>query len=78
MYERLVRYYNRQTNMKCLCKTFADRAKQLHFVNAYLEAQILPKKDPKFAIEDISKSPVLLYTKTANSTIELKEYLSSY
>ena len=30
LYERQVRYYKRQTtNMKSLCKTFADRAKQL-------------------------------------------------
>ena len=78
MYERLVRYYKRQTtNMKVLCKTFADRANQLHFVNTYLDAHITSTPTTNFSIETISKTPVLLNTKTASSAIELKEYLSS-
>ena len=78
MYERLVRYYKRQTtNMKALCKTFADRASQLHFTNTYLEARIPSIPAPKISIATISKTPVLLNTKTASSAIELKEYLSS-
>ena len=37
LYERLVKYYKQQSsNMKNLCKTFADRAAQLQFVNTYL------------------------------------------
>ena len=37
LYERLVKCYKQQSsNMRNLCKTFADRAAQLQFVNAYL------------------------------------------
>lgn len=38
LYERQVRYYKHQTtNNKSLCKTYADRAQQLYFVNTYLQ-----------------------------------------
>ena len=37
LYECLVKYYKQQSsNMKNLCKTFADRAAQLQFVNTHL------------------------------------------
>lgn len=43
MYERMVKYYKQQTtNMKSLCKTFADRAAQLHFVQTYLATRCGP------------------------------------
>ena len=78
MYERLVCYYKRQTtNMKTLCKTFADRASQLHFTNTYLEARVPLTPVQRFSITTISKTLVLLNTKTASSAVELKEYLSS-
>ena len=39
MYERLMHYYKRlTTNMKALCKTFADPASQVHFIDTYLES----------------------------------------
>ena len=37
LYERQVRYYKRQTTNKSLCKTYADHAQQLYFVNTYLQ-----------------------------------------
>ena len=38
MYKRQIKYYKGQTtNQKTLCKTFADRAVQLHFVQTFLE-----------------------------------------
>ena len=38
VYERQVKYYKRQTtNMRSLCKTFADRAAQLQFVQVNLD-----------------------------------------
>ena len=60
------------TNMKTLCKMFADRASQLHFTNTYLEARVPLTPAQRFSITTISKTPVLLNTKTASSAVELR------
>ena len=44
LYERLVKFYKHQTtNMKSMCKTFSDRAHQLHFAESYLELHEEPQ-----------------------------------
>ena len=63
------------TNMKTV-RPFTDHANQLHFVNTYLKAHVPSSKGTKSAINVISKNPVLLLAKTADSAVEL-EYLSS-
>ena len=76
MYERQVRYYKRQTtNNKSLCKTYADRAQQLYFVNTYLQANSSICDASKYNIDHISEPPILLCAKTASDAVELKEYL---
>ena len=41
VYECLVKFYKQQTtNMKLLCKTFADTAQQLRFVDMYIETHL--------------------------------------
>ena len=41
LYERQVKYYKQQTsNMKSLCKTFADRACQLQFMMTFLSTHL--------------------------------------
>ena len=78
LYERQVRYYKRQTtNNKSLCKTYTDRAQQLCFVNAYLQANSSICESSKYTLDQISEPPVLLRAKTASDAIELKEYILS-
>ena len=62
--------------MKSLCKTLADRAQELQFVNLYLESHnFLCESQYKFDIEVIAKAPVLLQAKTEDIGIAL-EFLS--
>ena len=78
VYERLVRFYKQQTtNMKSLCKTFADRAQQLQVVSTYLESHCEQSTSHhNFSLELIAKPPVLLQAKTEETGIALKEFLS--
>ena len=63
------------TNNKSLCKTYADRAQQLYFVNTYLRTNSSTCDASNYTIEQISEPPILLCAKTASDAIELKEYL---
>ena len=78
VYERLVKFYKNQTsNMKQLCKTFANRANQLRFVNIYLETHSGTKTENEdFSLEQLS-SEYILESKTEESGIKLKEFLST-
>ena len=60
--ERLVRFYKQQTtNMKLLCKTFADRAQQLQFVSTYLERHCEQSTSRhNCGLELIANPPILL------------------
>ena len=80
MYERQVKYYKRQTtNMKTLCKTFADRAAQLHFVQTYLDCNTPPIPDSLEvpSLRDIASPPILLQAKSVEEATRLKQFLSS-
>jgi len=78
LYEHQVHYYKCQTtNNKSLCKTYTDRVQQLHFVNAYLQANSSICESSKYTLDQISEPPVLLCAKTASDAVELKEYILS-
>lgn len=80
VFERLVRVYKQQTtNMRFLCKTFADRAQQLHCI-----LQVFTWKHANsttsakaFDIQNLTTPPILLHTKTEERGMELKEFLSA-
>lgn len=78
LYERLVKFYKHQTtNMKAMCKTFSDRAHQLHFVQAYLEVHgEYNTANEEYKLEELKQEPVLLCAKTIPQAIALKEYLA--
>ena len=62
------------TNM---CKTFSDRAHQLHFVQAYLEVHGEHNTaNEEYKLEELKQEPVLLCAKTIPQAIALKEYLA--
>ena len=79
MYERQVKFYKQQsTNMRSLCKTFADRAAQLHFTKSYLETHCNEPEESKFDILTISQKPVLLQAKSHEEGVQLKEYIGKH
>ena len=81
MYERQVKYYKRQTtNMKTLCKTLADRAAQLQFVQSYLDCNIPPARD-RFEVpssSDIAIPPVLLQARSMEDATSLPRVAQTY
>lgn len=78
LYERQVKYYKQQTsNMKSLCKTFADRASQLHFVTTFQATHPSALQECTFNLEQISQQPVFLSASSFEAAINLKEYLTS-
>ena len=80
LYERLVKYYkNQTTNKKNMCKTFSDRASQLHFIETYLHTHSDPLESTveRFQMVDIEKEPIFLRAKSAKDAADLKEYLAS-
>ena len=80
MYERLVSFYKQQTtNQKNLCKTFADRAAQLAFVDEYLELHPLSSSLESSAFSSLSADvdPVVLAERTVDSALALKEYIAA-
>ena len=78
VYEHLVIFYKQQTtNMKSLCKTFADRAQQLRFVDMYIETHTpLDTRRVEFNLEELEKG-IILQTKTEQKGMEMKDFLSS-
>lgn len=75
LYERLVKYYKQQSsNMKKLCKTFADRAAQLQFVNMYLQTNDLDH-DPSQANNIDLQSAILLSVSSVDAALKLKSTL---
>ena len=78
VYERLVKFYKQQTtNMKSLCKTFADRAQQLRFVDMYIETRTpLDTRGVEFNLEELEKG-IILQAKTEQKGMEMKDFLSS-
>ncbi len=78
LYERQVKYYKQQTsNMKALCKTFTDRASQLHFVKTFLATHPDPPRVPAYDLVKLSKPPVFLSSSSVQAAINLKEFLAS-
>ena len=78
LYERQVKYYKQQTsNMKSLCKTFADRAYQLQFVTTFLSTHPGPAIEATHNLLEISKPPVFLSASSVDAAITLKEFLAS-
>ena len=78
VYERLVKFYKQQTtNMRSLCKTFADRAQQLRFVDMYIETHApLNAEKVDFNLQEHEKL-MILHTKTEQKGMELKDFLTS-
>ena len=79
VYERQVKYYKRQTtNMRSLCKTFADRAAQLQFVQVNLDTKFAhcQSGSSQFNMERITEKPVLLQSSSYETALELKEFLN--
>ena len=78
MYERKVKYYKQQTtNMKSMCKTFADREAQLHFTGVFLSTNCLPSDTQKFCLSSLKKEPILLKASSVDEAISLKEFIES-
>ena len=76
VYERLVKYYKGQTsNMKQLCKTFADRACQLRFVETYLETRSPANRDLEEVSTDLS-SASFLEAKTEKQAMAMKDEIA--
>ena len=76
MYERFVKFYKLQsTNQKSLCKTFADRACQLQFVDHCIQLTNDEQSDEptELSTSVLNRKPVLLHEKTFESAIALKE-----
>ena len=60
-----------------MCKTFSDRAQQLHFVQAYLEVHGEHNTaNEEYKLEELEQEPVFLCFKTIPQAIALKEYLA--
>ena len=79
MYERQVKFYKQQTtNMKSLCKTFSDRAAQLHFVQSYLQAKGSEQESANLDIANLSQKPVLLQSKSLKVAVQMKEFISQH
>ena len=79
MYERQVKFYKKQTtNMKSLCKTFADRAAQLSFTKSYLATRGSEQEASRFDLVQISQKPVLLQAKSHSEAIQLKEHIGQH
>lgn len=78
VYKRLVKFYKQQTtNMKSLCKTFADRAQQLRFVDMYIETHTpLDTQKAEFNLQELEKG-IILQARTEQKGMELKDFLSS-
>ena len=51
--------------------TYTDRAQQLCFINAYLQANSSICESSKYTLDQISEPPVLLCAKTASDAVEL-------
>ena len=78
MYERNVKYYKQQTtNMKSMCKTFADRETQLHFARVFLGTNCLPLNTQTFCLSSLKKEPILLKASSVDEAISLKEFIES-
>ena len=78
MYERKVKYYKQQTtNMKSMCKTFADREVQLQFVTAYLATNSSQSTTDTFDISVFSKEPLLLRASSSEAAIKMKECIEN-
>ena len=64
--------------MRSLCKTFADRAAQLQFVQVNLDTKFAHGQSGSspFNMELITEKPVLLRSSSYEAALELKEFLS--
>ena len=61
-----------------MCKTFADRAAQLAFVEEYLELHPLSSCHPESsAFSSLSAEPVVLAERTVDNAFTLKEYITA-
>ena len=83
LYERQVKYYKQQSsNMKSLCKTFADRAKQLHFTDTFLstnsDANEVPDPNPEQTFPCLSNKPVLLTASSPEGQSHSQQFMSEY
>ena len=78
LYERQVKYYKHQTsNMKSLCKSFADRANLLHFTSVLLSSHEISTVSHESKFVCLSQQPLLLSASSVEQAIELKEFISS-
>ena len=78
LYERQVKYYKQQTsNMKCLCKSFADRANLLHFTSVLLSTHEMTTVNHESKFTCLSQQPLLLTASSMEQAIELKEFISN-
>lgn len=64
--------------MRSLCKTFADRAPQLQFVQVNLDTKLAQSQFGfcQFNMECIVEKPVLLQSSSYETALELKEFLN--
>ena len=64
--------------MRSLCKTFADRAAQLQFVQVNLDTNFAhcQSGSSQFNMEHITEKPVLLQSSSYETALELKEFLN--
>ena len=77
LYERLVKYYKQQSsNMKALCKTFADRAAQLRFVNTFLCTHCTGASEVRYPESVESEGAHVLTASSLEAAIKLKNSLN--
>ena len=81
LYERQVKYYKQQTsNMKSLCKTFADRANQLYFTTTIMLSNTDEDEstDLEAQFQCLKSKPVLLTASSIEKAIKLKQHVLNY
>ena len=76
LYERQVKYYKQQaSNMKSLCKTFADRANQLLFTSTFLSTTTDSNEAPALQFQCLNTKPILLTASSVEEAISLKQHI---
>ena len=75
LYERQVKYKQQTSNMKSLCKTFADRANQLYFTFLLSNTDEDESTDLESQFQCLKSKPVLLTASSVEKAIKLKQHV---
>ena len=76
LYERQVKYYKQQpSNMKSLCKTYADKSNQLYFTLTFLLSNTDFNKPSATQFQCLNTKPILLTASSIEEAVKLKEHI---